>query len=178
MMGGVIPYGPPASGKDTITAALQKIDPRYKLFARLKAGPGRTTGYRMTTEAEIDVLRAAGDVVWENHRYGAVYVVDRPELVERLADHIPVLHLGQLQAIDAVVQATPTARWLVVYLWCPRAVAATRIEARGTGDTSARMHAWDETEPAPGADLSIDTAKVLPADAAHAIDQRLGHRVA
>lgn len=39
---GVILYGPPGAGKDTVTAELVQQDPSYALFERLKAGPGRT----------------------------------------------------------------------------------------------------------------------------------------
>ena len=34
---GVILYGPPAAGKDTITGELLALDPRYRQFSRLKA---------------------------------------------------------------------------------------------------------------------------------------------
>lgn len=75
---GMILYGPPAAGKDTITAALRQLDPRYVLFQRIKAGPGRSTGYRMADADALDALRAAGDVIYEHQRYGATYVIDRP----------------------------------------------------------------------------------------------------
>ncbi|MFD0564440.1 hypothetical protein ACFQ2M_22355 [Kitasatospora saccharophila] len=51
MKTGIILYGPPASGKDTITAALIEQDPRLAQFARLKIGGGRSQGYRMGTPA-------------------------------------------------------------------------------------------------------------------------------
>jgi ATP-dependent 26S proteasome regulatory subunit len=36
---GVILYGPPGAGKDTITAELSRLRPEFTLFQRLKAGP-------------------------------------------------------------------------------------------------------------------------------------------
>jgi len=36
---GVLLYGPPAAGKDTVSAALIAVDARYVLFERLKVGP-------------------------------------------------------------------------------------------------------------------------------------------
>ncbi|MEV6704315.1 kinase [Micromonospora wenchangensis] len=168
-MRGVILYGPPAAGKDTVTAALHALDTRYSLFQRLKAGPGRTTGYRMTSEATLDELGRNGDVVWENGRYGARYVVDRPSLIEGLSAGMPVVHLGQRPAVDAVRAAVPDARWCVVYLWCPRDVAVQRIVARRTGDTEARIRAWDDTEPLAESDLTLNTAEVPPQLAAELI---------
>ncbi|MDO3687683.1 hypothetical protein [Micromonospora sp. C28ISP2-4] len=101
MMRGVILYGPPAAGKDTITRALTDADPADRLFRRLKAGPGRTAGYRMTTADKLKELRSRGEVAWENDRYGARYIVDRPALRRDLTDYVPVVHLGQTEAVDA-----------------------------------------------------------------------------
>ncbi len=85
---------------------------------------------------------------------------------------IPVVHLGQVEAVKAVTGALST-RWVTVWLWCPRDVAAGRIAARGTGDAMARLRAWDETEPLPRADISVNTAEVSPAYAAGAIHSRV-----
>lgn len=146
-MRGVILYGPPASGKDTITRELRQLDPAYIQFPRIKAGPGRTTGYRMTTPADIQRLRERGEVIWENSRYESVYVVDRPELLRLLGDQVPVVHLGQLEAVGAITKAVPDASWLTVYVHAPRDVAAARIAARRTGDDASRLRAWARPSP-------------------------------
>lgn len=169
MMFGVILYGPPASGKDTVNAALTKLDARYMQYSRLKAGVGRGTGYTMVTPDEIEALRAAGEVIWENRRYGAVYVVDRQSLNAMLQRFVPVIHLGQVGAVEVVINAFPHVRWTAVSLWCPRDVAQTRIAQRATGDAAARLQAWDETEPLGMADLTINTAETDPKEAAAVI---------
>jgi guanylate kinase len=169
-MHGVILYGPPASGKDTVTAALHELDNRYQQFRRLKSGPGRTAGYRMTTDAELAALRASGGVVWENRRYESVYVVDSPGLRQQMHDGIPVVHLGQVDAVDAVRKAFFDVRWTLVALTCPRDVAERRIVQRQTGDAAERLKAWDETESI-AADLAIDTSEILPDTAAMLVDQ-------
>lgn len=171
---GVLLYGGPAVGKDTVTTALSGLDSRFRLFQRLKAGPGRTAGYRMADLEEIARLRQAGEVLWENERYSAVYVVDRPELKRVLADgYFPVVHLGQQAAVEAIQAAAPTVRWAVVELWCPRPIAAARIEARGTGDTADRLRAWAETGHLRHPDLFIDTSLVSAVDAAEQIRQKV-----
>ncbi|MDO3651174.1 kinase [Nocardia mangyaensis] len=165
----LILYGPPAAGKDTVTAALPAP---YMLYRRLKVGPGRTTGYRMGTVDDLAALHANGQVIYENRRYGSVYVVDAPEFDLMLTDGlVPVLHLGQPEAVSTVIAVRPDVHWIVVELWCSREIAAQRLDARGTDDMDARLDAWDDTQHLAGADLRIDTSEILPADAARQILQ-------
>lgn len=178
---GVILYGPPASGKDTITAALTNLGPTYAQFARLKVGTGTTTGYRMGTPEQLHELEAAGDVVYANTRYSNTYVIDRPGIDAAFAAGVPVVHLGQIDGIRALVDGYP-ADWSVVLLWCPREVTEQRSAGRGDRDTAARLAAWDATredlDAHPGTtwDLTVDTTEAAPQDAARLIDQLLEQR--
>lgn len=174
---GVILYGPPAAGKDTVTSALNGLDPRFTLFRRLKAGSGRTTGYRVTDTEHIAGLRVRGEIVWENARYGSLYVVDRPGLLEALESGVPVVHLGQLAAVTAVKSALTQARWLVVSLSCSRQTAIQRIRERGTGDDEARIRAWDETKELHSADIAIDTDYLDPQESASLIAAEINRRL-
>lgn len=164
-------YGPPAAGKDTVTAALANLDTRYRLYERLKVGDGRTEGYRVVDQWRVEQLRQDGLLLWENYRYGALYAVERNSLMRMLPACIPVVHLGQPEAIDAINAGLPGLQWTSVYLWCPRAVAAQRLATRGTGDMDERLNAWDETVPLTRADLVVNTAATSAAHAARAIHQ-------
>ncbi|MEU9471262.1 guanylate kinase [Streptomyces avermitilis] len=178
---GVILYGPPAAGKDTVTRILAELHPRYGQFARLKIGSGRSVGYRMGTPAQLRELKAAGDVVYANSRYGNTYVLDRPALDAAFAAGVPVVHLGQLAGIRALDDGYP-ADWLVVLLWCPREVTAQRSAGRGDSDTAARLAAWDATRedldvhPGTTWDLIVDTTATSPQDAARLVDQLLAQQ--
>ncbi|MFD5819381.1 guanylate kinase [Streptomyces sp. NPDC127038] len=178
---GLILYGPPASGKDTVTSALTELNARYAPFARLKVGTGKATGYRMGTPEQLHELEAAGDVLYANARYGNTYVIDRPGVDAAFAAGVPVVHLGQVDGIRALVDDYP-ADWSVVLLWCPREVTEQRSAGRGDSDTAARLAAWDATREDlnmhPGAawDLTIDTTKAVPQDAARLINQLLVQR--
>ncbi|MFD5557830.1 guanylate kinase [Streptomyces sp. NPDC127068] len=175
---GVILYGPPASGKDTVTTALTELSPRYAQFARLKVGTGKSAGYRMGTAEQLHELDAAGDVVYSNARYGNTYVIDRPGVDAAFAAGVPVVHLGQVDGILALVDGYP-ADWSVVLLWCPRKVTEQRSAERGDGDTAARLVAWDATREDLDAhpdlvwDLTVDTTTSAPQNAAQLIDQLL-----
>lgn len=169
---GVLLYGPPAAGKDTVTAALAALDLCYVPFARLKIGSGRTRGYRMGTLEQLKEMEARDQVLYRNDRYGNTYVVDQPGLRDATADEqVPLIHLGQIVGLQAVADGFP-ARWWRVLLWCPREITEQRSAARGDGDTPARLEAWDATErdlaEHPGAvwDLTVHTALVSPQEAA------------
>ncbi|MFD4677012.1 kinase [Lentzea sp. NPDC058450] len=161
MTSAVVLYGAPAAGKDTVTNALLKLGP-FAHFERLKCGPGRTTGYRMVDADQLTrVLATPGEVIWRDDRYGATYLVDRSH-VEQLVDagRIPVLHLGNPQAVSAVARALQAVEWLVVELHTTREVARERIVSRCTGDTEERLSAYDSTPRLTTPDLSIDTGLV------------------
>ncbi len=178
---GVILYGPPASGKDTISAALTSLDPRFQQFFRLKAGSGRSTGYRMGTVEQLAQLEAAGDVVYANSRYDSTYIIDRPGLDEAFAAGIPVAHLGQVDGVRALLERYP-ARWTTVLLWCSRAITEARSQGRGDADTPARLAAWDATEQDLAAhgefawDLTLTTQARPPIESAQRIAQLLDQR--
>lgn len=172
----VILYGPPASGKDTVTKYL--ITQGFAHFERLKHGPGRTAGYRMINASELARIMSTSDgVLWLNSRYDSTYVVDRTHLTAILASgQVPILHLGQPEAIDAIRRATSDVRWLVVELWCPREIAIRRMIDRATNDLPERIQAYDDTPLLPHPDLQIDTFTTSPDAAALQIHQAIYQR--
>ncbi|MGW5658255.1 phosphotransferase-like protein [Streptomyces humi] len=182
MKHGVLLYGPPAAGKDTVSRALTRLDSRYAQFERLKAGSGKRDGYRMGTAEQLLALEAAGDVVYANRRYGNVYAIDRPGLAAAFAAGVPVVHLGQVDGIRAVISGY-SAVWSTVLLWCPKEVTAHRSGARGDRNTAARLAAWEATREDLDArpdmvwDLTVDTAVTSPEESARLIDQLLVQRV-
>lgn len=170
---GVILYGPPASGKDTISTELNRIDPRFRTFRRLKVGAGKTATYRMVSMSELDGLRRAKQIIWENERYGATYAVDLPGLRRALGHSVPVIHLGQIPAIDAVRAAIPEASWFVVSLSCPREATRERLQERNPQDVEERLRVWEETLPLADADLYLDTGSITATDSARAVHRRV-----
>lgn len=172
-MNGVILYGAPATGKDTVTTALARQYPHFVPYKRLKCGPGRTAGYR-TISPEAMAAIPASSILWTNHRYGATYLVDRDELV-RILDTgcVPVLHLGQPEAVEALVDQTPRVSWLVVELHSPLRVLRERIRERGTGDDEQRLEAAMHTPPLLTARVRVDTSAIEPASAARIIAEHV-----
>lgn len=150
---GIVLYGPPASGKDTITAALYRLDLRFVLLPKLKAGTGRARGYELVTAEHLAKLRGAGRLVAETHRYGNTYAVDRQSIDDlTTAGVVPVAHMGNIADLRRLVGREPDS-WLRVLLWVPREVTEERSRSRGDADTGKRLAAWDETL----ADLEANT---------------------
>lgn len=142
---GVVLYGPPAAGKNTITEALTRLDHRYVLYEPLKAGGGRQGGYRSARPQRIAELCAAGELLYYVRRYSNLYAVDRRHLDQLVDDaRVPVVHMGQLRGVR-VLQAYPL-KWLKLLLWVPRSVAAERLRRRGSVDIQQRLNAWDQTQ--------------------------------
>ncbi|WP_405769893.1 guanylate kinase [Streptomyces sp. NBC_01538] len=176
MRQGILLYGPPAAGKDTITAALTELDARYVPFARLKVGAGKSEGYRMGTAEHLSGLETRGDVIYRNERYGNIYVVDRPGLDQAMeGGRTPVVHLGQMAGMEQVTALFP-AHWVRVLLWCSKETTAQRSPQRGDTDTAARLAAWDATQadlaahPRAQWELRVDTDATAPRQAAQRID--------
>lgn len=142
---GVILYGPPTSGKDTVTAELTRQDDRYALLPKLKVGTGRIAGYRYVTATELAKLRDAGRLVVETHRYGNVYAVDRDDIAALVeAGKVPIVHMGNVADLRRLRDAVPLD-WTAALLWIPRDLCADRSKHRGDVDTPKRLQAWDET---------------------------------
>ncbi|MFE5944057.1 guanylate kinase [Streptomyces sp. NPDC056480] len=142
---GVVLFGPPAAGKDTVSAVLNALDDRFAQLVKVKVGSGRTAGYRMATEEELGSLRAAGRILLETERYGNTYAVDRADLDGmRAAGGIPVVHVGSLAHLRSFLDSVG-GPWLRVLLWLPREECALRSAGRGDRDTEERLSVWDST---------------------------------
>ncbi|MBG0826806.1 guanylate kinase [Planomonospora sp. ID67723] len=132
---GIVLYGPPASGKDTLTTALAHADSRFVRLPKLKVGTGRPDGYEFVSAEHLATLRDAGRLLAETHRYGNVYAVDRQAIEDHhAAGHVPIVHMGNIPDLRKLIGREPDS-WLRVLLWVPREVTAQRSADRGDADT-------------------------------------------
>ncbi|WP_433688133.1 hypothetical protein ACQP0I_05200 [Micromonospora carbonacea] len=131
----------------------------------------------MLREDQADELRKVpGAILWENRRYSATYFVDRSGLDQLWASsRVPIVHLGQIEAVDAVVGGTE-ADWTVAELFARPNVLAERIQSRGTGDEAERFAAVEQTLRLPVADVRIDTGALSIREAADVIERHMGDR--
>jgi guanylate kinase len=161
----VILYGPPAVGKDTVTAAMSKLDPAYQLFPLLKVGTGKLAGYRQATADQL----SASKLVTSWSRYGNTYAIDADGLSKALRTYSPVLHLGIPERVEAVLKHDQAVSWVVVELTYPRTVAEARLTQRNPHDVSERLRIFDRTPELTKPDLRLDTSTLTPEESARMI---------
>lgn len=134
---GIVLFGPPASGKDVVTAAMHALDRRICHFRKLKVGTGRSQGYRIVSPSQVDDLLRRGLVVSRVRRYGNEYVVDQTELESLQGSGcIPVIHTADLDELERLSQQ---AGWRSFCLWASLRVTRQRLSERGDRDTAARL---------------------------------------
>ncbi|MGW7687024.1 hypothetical protein ACWGID_40160 [Kribbella sp. NPDC054772] len=177
---GLLLFGPPTGGLDTITAILPALDSRFVLHQRVKVGNGQSDGYRIVDLDEFVRAEEADEFIHTYSRYGALYGIDRASLVDVCTDTaVPIVHVGQLDALDAIRAATPNVSWTSVCLWCSRAEAALRLCNRADPDPMTRLQAWDEaaaellTAGADTFDMTVNTATLPPELTARMIAQSM-----
>lgn len=175
---GLVLYGPPAAGLDTVTEALSVLDPRFTLYQRLKVGDGRTAGYRIIDLDEFARADDAGELLHAYSRYGALYGIDRSLLSTMLQDDlVPVVHLVRVDGVLALLEAGFPAKWTIVCLWCALKETEQRLTARSDPRAEERTAAWAETLAdlhdvgLDLFDLTINTGTVEPEQAAALIAQ-------
>lgn len=164
----LILYGAPATGKSTITATLESLDPAFQLFPMWKAGEGRTAGYRMISREHLSRLP---DVLWRTERYGSIYALDRSTLLEYLERCSPIVHLGHPAGLPQILETSPA--WRVVEVTCRREVAEARLVSRDPSSVVERLEVFDSTPPLDAADLRLDTSEISPREAATDLLSRL-----
>jgi guanylate kinase len=166
----VILYGPPGSGKDTVSRKLSELNANFKLFRPLRSGSLSDRYRHLPTPSSV----TEDECLAVSERYGRLYVFDRPELERMLDDRqSPILHVGDLAALKQLLTARPDA--LPVLLNCSREETERRSVGRGDTDVAARLSAWDRVADELKSDvfdefaLVFDTEMTMPSMAAHHI---------
>jgi guanylate kinase len=143
---GIILYGPPAAGKNTVTLALESLNAGYAHLERLKSGGTSTSGYRPITASRLRELHDRGELLYTNDRYGATYAIDKSQLDALTQSGLtPVIHLGQTAGVASLVRGY-RANWIIVCLWCSRSEAIRRLIGRSDTRSTERLEVWDITQ--------------------------------
>lgn len=141
--------GAPASGKDTITTELIKIDSRYVHFKKHKiATDGKLDEtYYLIEKNEFDCMASNGYFIQYHYRYDRGYGVSKKEL-KLIWDegNTPVIHVGKYENISPFIDYDDTSL-ISILLLVSREETNRRLQIRHpNNDTEClvRMKAYDE----------------------------------
>jgi len=141
--------GTPASGKDTLTAELNKIDNRFVHFKKHKIASGGKMDdtYYLISKDKFDNMAKNNQFVQYHYRYDRGYGVSADEL-KRLKElnKIPVIHVGKYENIIKFKEFG-IKNILSILVYTDRNTTKKRLELRHSEDISEinkRLDAYDE----------------------------------
>ena len=141
--------GTPASGKDTLTAELNKIDDRFVHFKKHKIASGGKMDdtYYLISKDKFDNMAENNQFVQYHYRYDRGYGVSADEL-KRLKElnKIPVIHVGKYENIIKFKEFG-IKNILSILIYADKDTTKKRLELRHSEDNSEinkRLKAYDE----------------------------------
>ena len=141
--------GTPASGKDTITNQLNKIDNRFSHFKKHKIANGGKldNSYYLIDREKFDKMAQNNQFVQYHYRYDRGYGVSLNEL-NRLknSNKIPIIHVGKYENIIKFKQFG-LKNILSILIYTNREITKNRLEKRHIKDSDEikkRLNAYDE----------------------------------
>jgi len=141
--------GTPASGKDTLTAELNKIDDRFVHFKKHKIASGGKMDdtYYLISKDKFDNMAENNQFVQYHYRYDRGYGVSADEL-KRLKElnKIPVIHVGKYENIIKFKEFG-IKNILSILIYADKDTTKKRLELRHSEDISEinkRLDAYGE----------------------------------
>ena len=141
--------GTPASGKDTITTELNKIDNRFVHFKKHKIASGGKLDdtYYLISKDEFDNMAESNQFVQYHYRYDRGYGVSVNELNRlKKLNKIPIIHVGKYENIIKFKEFG-IRNILSILIYADRGTTKKRLELRHNENYSEiekRLTAYDE----------------------------------
>lgn len=150
MPSAILLSGPPATGKDAVTAALHCNDKRIVHFTKHRAGVG---GQTASQYLDVDValfkhMEQHGDFLQWHSRYGRYYGVSSQVLQHNILNGlISVIHVCRYENLLALRSRNELRSAISILLMCSRQQVRLRLEERHQGhleEIERRLSAFDE----------------------------------
>lgn len=145
----VLLSGTPASGKDTITEALAKLDSKFIHFRKHKIASGGKLddSYILVSAGEFDAIKMSGGFIQSHERYGRGYGVSVEEF-DRVRNNgqIPVIHVGKYENLQSFRSYGLTDAFSVL-VFAERSVTQHRLIQRHgehSSEIAQRLDAYNE----------------------------------
>ena len=141
--------GTPASGKDTLTNELMRLDKRFIHFKKHKIASGGKMDdtYYLISKENFDNMVINNEFVQYHYRYDRGYAVSLKEL-NRLKNlgKIPIIHVGKYENIQSFIDFG-LKNILSILIYTNRNITLDRLIKRHLGDEieiKNRIKAYDE----------------------------------
>jgi guanylate kinase len=156
--------GPSGVGKDAVLAAVRRRHPEVWVSTSVttrKPRPGETDGveYHFVSQAEIEAMIEAGDLLEYAEYAGNTYGTPRGPVLQRLAEGRPAFLVIELQGMRQVRKLMPDAQF--VFLAPPSFdELERRLVGRGTEPEEVRRERLDQARIELASESEFDVALV------------------
>ncbi len=137
----VLLYGPPASGKDTITQLLQNRNNIFFHFKKHKVYPGdqqiqtknQLSYFHISMNRFLNMI-ANGEFLQFHWRYKSFYGVSKVLMDDSLSNgKIPIVHVGKIYDLLELTDVLE-AKLIIILVWETLDVISKRLKFRHKGD--------------------------------------------